>query len=373
MSQYEYLLTETLNDALAAAELRAAIEAPDSGIAIQLESDPQSTVINNAPTIRLIFKAELSTDELAALDDIIAAHDGASTEFVDAVQIANIPEVVPRRPIAPRRAYAFSHNWCDKTTWYTMSKRVTDKVIGTGDGSKKDFVLEANYPVIESGRGKITDDHRLRDSEGKDYCVHVKTGTTTGGFTNLTERYPFEETGGDYWVDYDNPGTEGTMIHFTTAPASGDDIVVTYNYCDTDMEGHSVWLFMPPPGKKWIIDHVEAQFTSDVGLSDTIIYQAWLNHPQAGWMPVPGEEELRYHSAHNYDDYVRGALPEVPAWGGTSARGRLSAGRVVQWDYDSSIVLLSSLGVAVRVWCKHDRAMDGTRVTITIYAMEEDE
>jgi hypothetical protein len=289
------------------------------------------------------------------------------------VNVANVPEVVPRKPITPIRAYAFSPNWCDKTTWWAQSVKVIDKVIGVGDDTKKTFILEADYPVIEIGRGKVTDDHRLLDDNGDDYVVKVKTGTATGGYTALTEREPFEDAGGDYWIDYDNPGTDGTSIHFAVAPTTGDDIVVTYHYCPTDTSGHSAWYFKPPAGKKWVIDHVEAQFTEDIELTDTVVYQPWINHPTYGWIPVPGEPELRYYSAHDYDDYVIGSLPEVPAWGGSGKRGRQSAARIVQWDYDASIVLLSSLNVAVRIWTRHDRAMSGTRVTITIYAMEEDE
>jgi hypothetical protein len=364
---HEYLLTEFPNNIANSGRLDQEIRA--SSITIALSG---VTVDDTKATVT--FKAALGTDDISVLDSIVSVHSGDPLPAdVEKVEIDNIPQVVAIRPTNPLRAYAFSHNWCDKTTWYSQSKKKIDHVIGTGDDVKKDFVVDADYPVIEIGRGKITDDHRLRDADGDDYCVHVKVGTATGGYTNLTEREPFEESGGDYWIDYDNPGTEGTMIHFETAPTSGDDILVTYHYCDTDMAGHSAWYFMPPAGKKWVIDHVEAQFTADVGLTDTVIYQAWLNHPTYGWIPVPGEEELRYHSAHNYDDYVRGALPEVSAWGGAGSRGRQTAGRVVQWDYQSSIVLLSSQLVAVRVWCKHDRAMDGTRVTITIYAMEENE
>jgi len=324
-------------------------------------------------SINIAFYDELVSSDLAIFEDIIANHDGNDIPTSDPVVIANIPNVTVRRPVDPVRAYAFSHNWCDKTTWYTMAKREENKIIGIGNGIDTAFVIEEDYPVIEIGRGKITDDHRLRDPDGNNYSVVVEVGTTTGGYTTLAEREPFEEEGGDFWIDYNNPGTEGTLIHFETPPAENENIRVTYYYCDTDMPGHSAWYFMPPPGKKWVIDHVEAQFTSDVGLTDTIIYQAWINHPLYGWMPVPGEEELRYHSAHNYDDYVRGSLPEVPAWGGDGPRGRHVAGRVVQWDYQSSIVLNASQLVAVRVWCKHDRAMAGGRVTITIYAMEEDE
>jgi hypothetical protein len=370
IQDYTYQLTDFPNQKASAGSLSLEIEAKQV-LTVALADRAISVGTTNAV---FWFKSPLGTDDLAALDEIVAAHQGTNPPLdIQSVEIGNIPEVVPRRSQTKVRAYAFSHDWCDKTTWYTQSKKKTDQVIGVGDASKKDFVLEADYPVIEIGRGKITDDHRITDGNGDDYCVHVKVGTASAGYTTLTEREPFEESGGDFWVDYDNPGTDGTMVHLAVAPATGDDVVVTYHYCDTDDPMHSIWRFQPPAGKKWVIDHVEAQFTADVELTDTIIYQAWIDYPGLGWIPVPGEEQLRYHSAHNYDDYVRGSQPEVPAWGGTSKRGRQTAGRVVQWDYDSSIVLKASQLVAVQVWCQHDRAMGGGRVTITIYAMEEDE
>lgn len=327
--------------------------------------------------IDIWFKDVLSAADKIVLDGneetpegLIAAHDNVPKQVPDPVTVANIIDVVPHKPTAPKRAYAFSYNWCDKTTWWRGSVRVADKLLGVGDGVTKDFVLEENYPVIELGRGKITNDHNLTVNDEYNVCAYIGVATEVN---ELAEREPFEESGGDYWVDYDNPGTAGTMIHFETAPVDGEDITVCYSYCPTDTPGHSTWWFGPPAGKKWVIDHIEAQFTADVDLTDTIVYQAWVDHPTYGWIPVPGESELRYHSANNFDDYVRGALCELPAWGGTSKRGRTQTGRVIQWDYDSSIVLLSSQAVAVRVWCKHDRAMGGERVTITIYAMEEDE
>ncbi len=92
--QYDYPVSDTLNDQVAPTALKNTIEATGSGISIQLESDPTITVVDSVPTLQLVFKSQLPGDpagEKAVLDAIVAAHDGVEITVIEQVEIANSP------------------------------------------------------------------------------------------------------------------------------------------------------------------------------------------------------------------------------------------------------------------------------------------
>jgi hypothetical protein len=75
---------------------------------------------------------------------------------------------------------------------------------------------------------------------------------------------PFSETGGDYWIDWD----AGKVVFLS--PQTGRTVTASYSYATTN-----TFYLRPMPGKILAIEDAEADISSDVVMTDDIIYSAW--------------------------------------------------------------------------------------------------
>lgn len=331
------------------AQLESEIEASTSGISIQLKD-----ITRNGDVVTITFKDVLPGGEETALDSIVGAHTPSIEISTIEVDVSNTPVVRTRKMGAGvGRVWAISYNWCDRTTWYDQAVYVSEEVVGVGNGVLGLFSLDHGN-VIDLSHGKVFEEDLIVAPSSSAWSPEI----TVDGVPQ-TERVPFASSGGDYSIDY-----ETGDITFHTVPGLGDEIKASYYY-NPDTTGNSLIELGPAPGKKWSIDRAEVQFSKDVGITDTIIWEI----RAGGFLVSPA---TKYKTLGDYLDTSYGSFPEFPAMGG-AARGLTQPTVLLRWEYVASIEILSSLGLKVAVYLENDIPFTGERATFTLYAAEEDE
>lgn len=243
-----------------------------------------------------------------------------------------------------------THNWCDKTTWYSNATRVVDEV-ATVDTPYTVYKITANRVMIDSYHGKITGEDHIVDSSGNSFRVVVKVNDVT-----KTERDPHVGSGGDYTVDYLNG-----KVTFTSALQSGDVVKITYHYA-----GNSEYLITPAVAKSILIHQVEAQFTDDVVVNDSVVFQLKVAGNPYGNPSV-------YKTMQDFVNEANGVFPSIPIIGGAGWRGSPKAIYTFPWNYIAMTEIKSSLAMSVSVKLQHDVPFGGTSATATFYCTSQDE
>lgn len=278
------------------------------------------------------------------------------------------------KSIASRTNF-YSHNWCDATTWYQPSVYVASET-ATADGYYTVYSL-AHSPVIDTYHGKITLEDQLKDSLGHSYRVTVKVDSYT-----KTEQDPHYGTGGDFTINY-NTG----KITFFTPLSSGNVVTVTYHYVHNTGDGTaSRFVMTPVAGKKLTVQMAEAQFSTDVVLNDTTMFEVWgiadyfLTSGQMTALGIPAgigyKINLQTFVYKTFNDFQNDAFrtyPTVDAIGGSNWRAQPVGMTVMDWDYIASTYLHSAQGMEIRAYLQHDVPMGGWMCTVTFYCASENE
>jgi hypothetical protein len=264
------------------------------------------------------------------------------------------------KPTVSRTTF-YTHNWCDKTTWYTDSVLVVTESVSFVSGA---YQL-AHTNVIDTYHGKLTGEDFLRDAAGSSYRVHVYASGSL-----KTEQDPHYAAGGDYVINYAN----GVIT-----PISGqlaDPVTVTYHYATT-----SYFYLTPASGKNLVISQAEVQFSKDVGVTDSISFQAqgkveyWAPR-LTGSIPVgtyiPLGNAVRYKTMMDYLNESQRSYPYYPAFGGDSWRAMSQDSIIMDWDYVSAQTIYSATGMRVRIGLDHHEPFTGTFGTATFYCISED-
>lgn len=253
----------------------------------------------------------------------------------------------------------FTHNWCDKTTWYQDSARVEDE-IASNTGNNINYTLSNQY-IIDTYHGKITLEDDLRDALGQSYRVVVKVNDVL-----QTEQDPHYGNGGDFVVNYAN----GEIV-FTSALQPADEVKVTYYYARS-----SQFVVRPSEGTTLSIDMAEVQFSLDVGITDTVVFETFgfvdVFAPQLVGNPYPSGTKIpikafKYKTMNDYHNAAFKSYPAYPASGGNSWRGQQVDVVVYDWDYQRSMPLHSLYGMEVKLYLEHDEPFTGTYATATLY------
>lgn len=316
------------------------------------------------------FKAALSTEEQVVLDAIIAAHSGLPLpEGALPVQLflgTNAAKgdgtrirVASEKPNTPFITIA-SHDWSDPTTWHQDAARVVDEV--PIRLSARNFRLYHGN-VIDVWHGKITQEDYLRDAAGNLFRVVVKLD----GVTQTEDDPHVGEGSHDYHVHY-----ETGEVHFNRDLSNDAVVLITYHYART-----SVFTLRPSAGKILCINSVECQFSQDVVMNDTVIFQAYVYAPpQLGLPPgtkVPYGSPSIYKSMSDFENEASKSYPVYPPMGGSGWRGMNQGILVFSWDYISAKPLPASAGAEVRIKLQHDVPFGGYFATSTFYCTSEAE
>lgn len=246
-----------------------------------------------------------------------------------------------------------SHNFCDRTTWYSTSARVTGEVLtDSGDGLTFTGV---NQSWIDLEHGKLLwEDHITGD---------YRLSVTVDG-APVTEDPMYGPTPGDYTVDYD----AGSLTFHTSQ--AGKSVVASYSYATT-----SEWILQPPAGKVSVVEDAEIQFSSNLSFDDCLRLAPWgyagVFAPEM--VPPLGAQDLieltpnvkRYKRHDQILDEARGAYPTIGTVAGVG--GSVSERFGYPLIYKTVTELHSAYGMELRVSLENNIPMGGERATVTFY------
>jgi hypothetical protein len=363
---YTYPLTDFPNDKADAFALSEEVRESTITIAVdRVDVGPPDRPLD----VDVVFKDALTTEQQDVLDGLVAAHQGNPIQPVAPPQTSTGAPLVVLEPRADGSTFnALTPNWCDKTTWYFTSVKVTDETL-TDSGNLTTFTSAHTF-WIDLHHGKVTQEQRIN---GTNYGITLKVNGVTKTENSL------DAQNGDYSVNY----VAGTVT-FNAALQGGDVVTATYNYA-TD----SIWKVLPASGKKVSIRAVEVQFSLDIELTDTAIFEmrglVEVFAPQlldTNGGPYPAGTKIpiqsnKYPRMHNYIDEAQQAYPDIPALGGAGWRGMQQAMHLFRWPYTDSfgqyVEVKSSLGMELWIYLENHSPFGGERAVATLYARSDDE
>lgn len=369
---YDYSLTTDFPRGLNNAKLVREIQASDIAAAVD-------RVDTEGDAVKIYFKKRLTRADQAILDGytgpgssdsssvegqepasgVIAAHDG----LPDPVPVTSVsfqsPQLVGIAPVdIGDRLWDFTHDFCDKTTWYGDSVRVVGEAVGTGDGSTTIFDL-ANDFVVDTAHGKVSNEDYLiptASQTGSTYRLIVKVN----GVTKTEEEFGLSAPN-DYSVDYATG-----VITFHTAPANGAAITADYFYSPPN--AGSAMYFRPPSGGVLTITQVELQFSTDVVMNDELDNGVFTYNPGLGAPPAKFLYPLSQVKIKRTRDLVNWSsdpYPGIPAFGG-GVRGHTNPWVELHMDYISPLVLPAAAGAELRIWLKNHIPFGGEFAAATV-------
>lgn len=280
-------------------------------------------------------------------------------------------DVVSVWPTEGTRKTFITPNWCDKTTWLQQAVRVVDEVATCANAPTYTQYDASHQNLIDNYHGKISQEEFFKDSGGNSYRVVVKVNGIT-----KTEQDPHVGSGGDYTISYATG-----RVTFLTALVESDEVKVTYHYATT-----SLYTIKPAAGKILKIKSAEAQFSQDIGITDSIRFQPYgyvqvfapqLLDENGGPYPantlIPLGDATVYKTMLDYINEANGAYPEIPALGGAGWRGSQQAVFTFPWNYIALTDLIPSYGMEIRIFLEHDVPFGGSVATATFYCLSVNE
>lgn len=285
--------------------------------------------------------------DLAEHDALVSA--GKINQATRAKTDYGIPLVSPS-PRTGRELIMTSHNFCDPTTWYTTSERLSDQVLTSSDGGT---TYPLGYIAIDLTHGKHWDEDAI--------CLDVDHGyamVVTSDSAAQTERDPFASSGGDYVVDY----LAGTL---TFAASQGSKVVRASFSRMVD----SIFSIIPDPGYRIDVERAKALFSEDAIINDTIDFEIWVYNPA----DFPNKVRIKrtsYKRMRNYADEAEDPSPHLPAIGG-AARGTQSSIHSMSFRYGTIRPMESAYGVELRVRLRNHVPFGGECAMATFYCTVE--
>jgi len=258
-----------------------------------------------------------------------------------------------------------THNFCDATTWWTESERVTSGAAVVVSGSDRKVWTLPHSNIIDVSHGKIFEEDSLVSNVSHDYSVNVYVGGVL-----KTERTPFAQSGGDYVMNY----ASGT-ITFASAIDSKNSVHVSYSYA-----GGSGWWMTPSSGTIINIEFAEAQFSKNIEMNDTLVTTVYgyagIFAPEyvalgllASGSLIPLQPDY-YKTIANIIEEAMGAYPVIPAIGG-SVRGIADEIYGFPFQYRAKKSLTSAYGLRLKISLQNNIAYGGELCSLTCYTTIE--
>lgn len=158
-TSYNYTVADTLNEIVNPASLQSEINSQNSGLAIQCDHiNVEGALNSSASTIEVVMKDALDVGEQTTLDNLVAAHEGASTSSEPTITsdgfevVATAPEYVPTglEAIFEGRAFtatAGATNFFDEVVTSIIRLRGgIYQVSNNGDATVNDYI---EFSVID--------------------------------------------------------------------------------------------------------------------------------------------------------------------------------------------------------------------------------
>jgi hypothetical protein len=171
------------------------------------------------------------------------------------VQDDGVP-LVASSPRVGSEVVVASHNFCDKTTWFSNSSRETDhSMVDSGDGLRW---TSGHIDWIDMVSGRIHNQEKFSAYVEHGYSVVVKVD---GVEKSACPPFKFASSDGDYWIDYD----AGEINFFVSQ--SGKTVTASFSYAV-----NSEYVLAPKAGKILRIEDAETDFSNDIVLNTSFGY-----------------------------------------------------------------------------------------------------
>lgn len=236
-----------------------------------------------------------------------------------------------------------SHNFADKTTWYTGSIQVTGEILTLDTGLVYDF---ANPFVIDVTHGKVTGESAYKfdfnlfqpgDSIRSTYALKV-----------YDDGSQLEE-GTEYTMDY--AAGKVTLLSPPVGPVTAD-----YFYAD----GSEFYVKHNTFSTGTKVRFVEINFTSDIGFKPIVQeFQVYIGTPINGFVTADFSEFINIYNLIDIGNEGKGTIPQVDTMG--------SSMLVMPFIYGRSLDLKTATQGRIKITTKNDEAMTGSRATATFY------
>jgi hypothetical protein len=267
-------------------------------------------------------------------------------------------------PPCGSRIDILSPNWCDKTTWYDSSVQVVDEVY-TDSGDQLTYNPATSREYVDVMHGKITGERTLRATHAP--VVKVDDVEQTENSPGLTDN--------DYTVDYSNGN-----VTFNAAQGGSAVIKVTYSYVVD-----SVFKVKPTAGKMLRITQTEVQFSEDIAINDTVLFQAYglvevfaphlTPTPYPAGTKIPLGDPTVYQTMMDFINEASLSYPAIPALGGAGWRATSQPVHVFRWPYAErgTLDLEDSKGMEIRISLENNTSFGGATAVATLYGVSQDE
>jgi len=341
------------------------LQVQSSAVTIALDLDLGPNWSTTDEECDVWFKSVLDASDQTELGAVVVAHDGEP--LPDPTNDSGVPIVTfprsqddksPTIGIGPRLSGSelirASHDFTDKTTWWSDSVRSTDEaLVDQGDGLTWKSATP-NRIWINIYGGKFLREDKLDSTHG----IVVKVDDVEQVMRNWFEDTWDPVTPEDYYIDPEN----GAVV-FRVSQA-GNTVTATYSY-----ENGSSWYLQPAEGKLLYLEEAELNASADVEFNDTIRYDTEVYIPGAGWIAVAS---TLYKGLWQIIQECRGNHVVVPAIGGVK-RGIQNDAIQIPLIYVADKTLKSSDSVRLRVYLENDTVFGGEHGSITFYALSRRE
>lgn len=358
-------------------------------LALAIRASSIATALDRIDTsgdvMNIFFKDVLSVLDKTTLDGnlggvlgthpaggLIASTDNTPDPSISAVQLADHTGALLTLGVDGRsllttpilrngtKYNVFTHNFCDKTTWFQQSIKVTgEALVDSGNGLTWN---SANPFWIDMTHGKITfEDSTVSDAGGK----WINTITV--------DTIPKTE-GVDYSVNY-----KTGKITFLTTSQQSHDVRATYWYSpNTPLSAR--FTIDPTTGMQLEVLTVELQFSDTIQYNDTMRYVAFgyaiafaPTYVQAGYLQpfdlVQLGPPLVYKTVQDFINESNVNFPLIPPISPTTPRGFNFNIITFEWDYVTKTVLSGTAGMVLCVDVDNGTPHGGDYAVLTVYSV----
>lgn len=286
------------------------------------------------------FKADLS--DWSYVDAIVTAHDGVPLpqNDVTSVSIAEDLSVLKTSTLIPKvsiydpegdAATIGTHDFSKKQTWYQNSVLVSGEVLTTTDN----LVFSSVHTFwIDLTHSLMYDEDVINSTGTYTPVIKIDDVVQTSGFT----------------INYSTGGV-------TFSSSVSGVVTANYYYATT-----SYFAVKPKTGKVLAIKAAEVQFTTDVVINDSFVFEAWFkSHPTYGTMAIPGTR-IAYKSPKDFMTACNEGQGLIPAWG-----GMVNDTHVFPFKYARPKPVKYSQYIEIRVYLLTHQPITGEYATGTFY------
>jgi hypothetical protein len=244
----------------------------------------------------------------------------------------------------------------DRTCWYQKSVQVVDETLtDSGDG----LTFTSAHPHwINIYDAKLTYTHKQIPKRDGTWGKHADWAT-------IVKINDVTQTSG-YTVNF----AAGTITFESSQ--SGNTIKATYWHND-GVTNPSEWLLAPQAGKKYIVEHVELQFSSGMTINDTLRFEIWAGANLATYGSFPdylfeagyGQFRADYRNAHDIINAANQGQGHVDKFGELTKDVS-----IIPFNYIQAFTIDSAYGTIFRVVLLNNAPYSNTEIVTGTFYMQ---